>query len=112
MDGCLVMPRAPPFPFTSDGTVYICPTSINTFARPTRVTQVRRPDQVNSTLNSSSPPSKESDQSSTMDSSNQRTEDEEGEIDLSKSLAKVKPSPIVDSPLALVTADDLHPPNQ
>lgn len=80
------MPEVPPFPFNSDGTLYMCPTSLTSFPRSTRSThQQRRQDQ----------------------NSPSTIKDEEFS-ELSASLSKAKPCSIVDSPLILVTADDLR----
>lgn len=80
-DGYLMMPEVPPFPFNSDGTLYMYPTPLTSFVRSTR--PQRRPDQ-----NGSTPPIKDDESSS--------------------ELSKAKPCAIADSPLVLVTADDLR----
>jgi len=85
-DGCLIMPEVPPFPFNSDGTLYMCPTPLTSFPRSTRSThQQRRQDQ-------NSPSTIKDDEFS----------------ELSASLSKAKPCSIADSPLILVTAADLQ----
>lgn len=84
MDGCILMPEAPPFPFNPDGTQYICPPALAPVNfRPTRTnvngfqSQNRRYDHSNSTMNSSSPPSKELSETSAIDSTMTSTEDQQ-----------------------------------
>lgn len=88
LDGCLIMPEVPPFPFNSDGTLYMCPTPLTTsFTRSAQQPQQqRRRDQTNSTA---------------------AIKDDEIS-DGSSSLSKAKPCSIADSPLVLVTSDDLR----
>lgn len=82
------MPEVPPFPFNSDGTLYMCPTPLTTsFTRSAQQPQQqRRRDQTNSTA---------------------AIKDDEIS-DGSSSLSKAKPCSIADSPLVLVTSDDLR----
>lgn len=92
LDGCLIMPEVPPFPFNSDGTLYMCPSPLTTtsFTRSNQQQQQqRRRDPTNSTA--------------------AIKEDEMPDVSSSSSsLSKAKPCSIADSPLVLVTADDLR----
>ena len=107
IDGCLMMPEVPPFPFNSAGTLYIYPAplvppvphsdhyNINGFQE-----QIQR----NETVNSSSSPSKDSNDTSGVDSTTISSNDDNQQQD---SLLP-RPCSIADAPLTLVTSDDLR----
>ena len=115
------MPEAPPFPFNPDGTQYLCPVPLASVGRPTRTntngyqTQNRRNEYPNSTINSSSPPSKDSVDTSAIDSTTNSTEDQQQQQDdqekLSSSSAESQTSPVADTSTKLVIPNDQHGPS-
>ncbi|UJR20757.1 hypothetical protein I4U23_023875 [Adineta vaga] len=114
VDGCVMMPEAPPFPFNSAGTLYMYPTpppSMPTVARSTRFNTnglppqaTRRNENGDSLIDSASPPSKDSHDTSVINSTTTSSNDENHHQDLSLP----RPCSIADAPLTLVTSDDLH----
>lgn len=81
LDGCVIMPEAPPFPFNPAGTSYMYP--METYSNLNQTNEF--------ILNSStSPPSKDSNDTSTNDS----TEDQQ------------QPTSVADAPLILVTSNE------
>jgi hypothetical protein len=108
MEGYLMMPEAPPFPFNSAGTLYMCPTPLTTLPRSSRANanmvpqQVRRTDNPSSTLNSSTSPSKDSDVIDSTITSN----DEPSTDDLPSTFEEVQSSSNTDAPIHLVTPND------
>ena len=89
------MPEAPPFPFNSAGTLYMYP------ATPFPIITHSNGDL---TLNSSSSPSKDSNDTSAIDSTN--TSNDENPSQQDDSLPQ--PCSIADAPLTLVTSDHIH----
>ncbi len=106
IDGCLIMPEAPPFPFNSAGTLYMCPPTITSLSRSTRTPSfqqsTRRNENDNSnvnidtTINSSSTPSKDSNDTSIIDSTTISIDDNQQNLSCS----------IADAPLILVKKDE------
>lgn len=83
IDGCLIMPEAPPFPFNSAGTLYMYPTHTNGY---------QQNDTEDLTINSTSSPSKDSNDTSTSNDEN----------------SFPQPSSVADAPLILVTSDNIN----
>lgn len=111
MDGCVLMPEAPPFPFNSAGTLYMYPPSMAPHQRPARYNgngptaqATRRNENGDGTLDSASPPSKDSNDASVISSMTASSNDDNQQQDLSLP----RPCSIADAPLTLVTSDDLH----
>ncbi|CAF3725532.1 unnamed protein product [Adineta steineri] len=110
IDGYLIMPEAPPFPFNSAGTLYMYPPPITSITRINRSNTngsqqlTKRNENVDSVLDSSSPPSKDSNDTSAIDSTttSSSSNDDNQQHDLSVS----RPCSIADAPLTLVTSDD------
>ena len=107
VDGCLMMPEAPPFPFNSAGTLYMCPPTLTSVSRSNRYPPVQQsyrrsengnfnPNNDITTNSSSPPPSKDSNDNSIIDSTTISTDDNQQNLSCS----------IVDAPLPLVTKDD------
>lgn len=107
MDGCLIMPEAPPFPFNSAGTLYMCPPTLTSVSRASRSSSfqqsTRRNENDNSnldtTINSSSTTSKDS----TENSINETTTTT---ISLEDNPTSNHSCSIADAPVSLVTDDD------
>jgi hypothetical protein len=102
------MPEAPPFPFNSAGTLYMCPPPITSIPRSTRYSSYQQFNRRNenginnhptneTTINSSSTPSKDSNDTSIVDSSTISIDDDNEEL---------QPCSIADAPLTLVRKDD------
>jgi hypothetical protein len=117
IDGCLMMPEAPPFPFNSAGTLYMCqPPLPTTIPRSNRSNtngyqqqQIKRNENGDSPMNSSSPPSKDSNDTSAIDSTTTSSlNDENQQQDFSISSTVPRTCSIADAPLTLVTSDDLR----
>ncbi|CAF0792830.1 unnamed protein product [Adineta ricciae] len=115
MDGCILMPEAPPFPFNPDGSLCMYPSaqssSMQSNTRSTRHNtnglppqDTRRNENGDLTLNSTSSPSKDSNDTSVINSTTASSNDENQQQDLSLP----RPCSIADAPLTLVTSDDLR----
>jgi len=94
MDGCIIMPEAPPFPFNSAGTLYMySPASLPTITNSNDYQQdIQENENEDLIINSSS--------SSTKDSNDENHQQEKFSLP--------RPCSIADAPLTLVTSDDLH----
>jgi hypothetical protein len=99
------MPEAPPFPFNSAGTLYMYPSTSLTNISPSNDYQqdLQQNENEDLTINSSLSPSKDSNDTSAIDSTATST-DENHQQDLSLP----QPCSIADAPLILVTSDDLQ----
>lgn len=127
IDGCIMMPEAPPFPFNSAGTLYMCPPTLTSVSRSNRYhTTNDFPQQPNrrmengnmiitnnntnmdTTMNSSSSPSKDSNDTSIIDSTTTSMDDNQQtqQQDISTTIPEIRPCSIADAPLTLVTQDD------
>ncbi len=101
------MPEAPPFPFNSAGTLYMYPPASLTaisLASNGHQQDDRGNENEDLTMNSSSSPSKDSNDTSAVESS---TTSNDGNLPQEESLPR--PCSIADAPLTLVTSDDLRP---
>lgn len=87
IDGCIIMPEAPPFPFNSAGTLYMYPQGSLIHSN-----GYQQNGNENLILNSTSSPSKDSNDTSTSNDEN----------------SLPQPCSIADAPLTLVTSDDLN----
>ena len=106
IDGCLIMPEVPPFPFNSAGTLYMCPPVVPPLSRSSRTPSfqqsTRRNENGNSnvnidtTINSSSTPSKDSNDTSIIDSTTISIDDNQQNLSCS----------VADIPSNLVTKDE------
>ncbi|UJR28839.1 hypothetical protein I4U23_010063 [Adineta vaga] len=118
MDGCIMMPEAPPFPFNSSGTLYMCPPMISSISRSNRYhpqdnssfqPSNRRHENgitdTNTTINSSSSPSKDSNDTSIIDSTTTSVDDNQQQ-DLPSTTDQIRLCSIADVPLTLVTKDE------
>jgi hypothetical protein len=115
-----MMPEAPPFPFNSAGTLYMCPPAftsvprstryntngVSTFQQSNRQTENGNINNPNSdgTINSSSSLSKDSNDTSIIDSTTTSIDDHPQDISLTTE--DIRPCSIADAPLTLVTLDD------
>ena len=52
MDGCLIMPEVPPFPFNSAGTLYMCPPVLPNLSRSNRISSFQQSNRRNENGNS------------------------------------------------------------
>ncbi|CAF3412165.1 unnamed protein product [Rotaria sp. Silwood1] len=106
IDGCILMPEPPPFPFNSAGTLIMYPTSMPSTSRSERYNidggqqETQQNDNVNTTLS----PGKNSNDTSGVDSSTTLSNDDHPQQDSSLP----QPCSIADAPLILVTSDDLQ----
>ncbi|CAF1153962.1 unnamed protein product [Rotaria sordida] len=106
IDGCIIMPEAPPFPFNSAGTLYMYPTPLPSISRSDRYNtngfqqQIQQNENINTTLS----PSKNSNDTSGVDSSTTLSNDDHQQQDSSLP----QPCSIADAPVILVTSDDLR----
>jgi hypothetical protein len=104
------MPEAPPFPFNSAGTLYMCPPTLTSVPRSNRYhinglssyqqsnRHIENGNSTNdATINSSSSLSKDSNDTSIIDSTTTSIDDNQQDI---------HPCSIADGPLTLVTKDD------
>jgi hypothetical protein len=112
IDGCIMMPEPPPFPFNSAGTLYMCPPTVSRSNRynTNRFVPFQQPIEpiengtlVNNangdtTINSSSSPSKDSNDTSIIDSTTTSNDDNQ--------MRDIPLCSIADAPLTLVTQDD------
>ena len=119
IDGCLMMPEAPPFPFNSAGTLYMCPPALPAvIARSTRYppddfSSFQQPDQRNEhensttvpAVNSASPPTMDSNDTGIIDSTATSVDDNQqrGPASLAN---EIRLCSIADAPLILVTKDE------
>jgi hypothetical protein len=93
----IIMPEAPPFPFNSAGTLYIYPPALTSLSRSNGYQQeIPR----NEYINSSSSPSKDSNDTSGVDSTTISSNEQDTSLP--------RPCSIADAPLTLVTSDDLR----
>lgn len=103
-DGCVLMPEAPPFPFNSAGTLYMCPPTLTFIPPSNRYSSYQQSNRrnengnninsnIDTTINSSSTPSKDSNDTSI----------DENQQDLSLLTENLQPCSIADAPLPLVT---------
>ncbi len=103
IDSCVIMPEVPPFPFNSAGTLYMYPpTSVTTVSILNDLNNENEHDdndENENVINSSVSPSKDSNDTSVIESIS-TTNDE--------NLSSTKKSLIADTPLTLVTSDDLQ----
>ncbi|CAF2125629.1 unnamed protein product [Rotaria magnacalcarata] len=134
MDECIMMPEAPPFPFNSSGTLYMCPPTFTSMSHSTRYNnnvnnnnnndlssyqQTNRRIEngnindinytnVNTTINSSSSPSKDSNDTSIIDSTTTSIDDNQNlqQQDILLSTKGIRKCSIADAPIKLVTHDD------
>jgi hypothetical protein len=100
IDGCIIMPEAPPFPFNSAGTLYMYPAA-------------SLPPMLHTngdlTINSSSSPSKDSNDTSAIDSTATSNDDhQQQQQQQQQDSFYPQPCSIADAPLTLVTSDDLR----
>ena len=106
IDGCIIMPEVPPFPFNSAGTLYMCPTP-STYPPMMQSNDLGGGDL---TMNSSSSPSKDSNDTSVIDSTSTSTDDkqqqQQEEEEEEEQTSSPQPCSIADAPLTLVTPDD------
>ncbi|CAF1526720.1 unnamed protein product [Adineta ricciae] len=119
IDGCVIMPEAPPFPFNSDGTFCICPQTLSSMSRSTRyhpqdyfsIPQLHRRQEngtsnTDTTVNSTSPPSKDSNDTSMIDSTTVSVDDNQQKDVTSTTADQLRLCSIADAPLKLVTTDE------
>ncbi|CAF5186738.1 unnamed protein product, partial [Rotaria magnacalcarata] len=106
LDGCIIMPEPPPFPFNSAGTLYMYPTQIPSRSRSDRynTNDFQQQIQPNENVDSSSPSNNSNDTSgvdstTTMLSSNDEHQQQDSLLP--------QPCSIADAPLVLVTSDEL-----
>jgi hypothetical protein len=117
IDGCLIMPEAPPFPFNSAGTLYMCPPTLTSVSRSNRFSSFQQLNRrienennnntnpvIDTTINSSSTPSKDSNDASIIDSTTISIDDNQQDPSLIKQ--NIRTCSIADAPLTLVTQDD------
>ncbi len=96
------MPEAPPFPFNSAGTLYMCPPTLTSVSRSNRFPSFQQSNRrnengtIDTTINSSSTPSKDSNDTSIIDSTTISIDDNQQNLSCS----------IADAPLILVRQDD------
>jgi hypothetical protein len=95
IDGCLMMPEAPPFPFNSAGTLYIYPPNLTSISHLNGYQQEIQRNEYTS-------PSKDSSDTSGIDSTTISSNDDNQQQDISLP----RPCSIADAPLTLVTSDD------
>jgi len=101
IDGCIIMPEAPPFPFNSAGTLYMYP---ETSITPTSQSNDDQQDtQTNENDDQQDMQTNENDDLITNSSSSSSPTK-----DLNEDSSLPKPCSIADAPLTLVTSDDLH----
>jgi len=104
IDGCIMMPEAPPFPFNSAGTLYMCPPTLTSVSRSNRYSSFQQSNRrnengyntnqnIDTTINSSSTPSKDS---SIIDSTTISIDDNQQNLSCS----------IANAPIRLVTNDE------
>jgi len=111
------MPEAPPFPFNSAGTLYMCPPTLTSVSRSNRFSSFQQLNRrienennnntnpvVDTTINSSSTPSKDSNDASIIDSTTISIDDNQQDASLIKH--NIRTCSIADAPLTLVTQDD------
>jgi hypothetical protein len=87
------MPEAPPFPFNSAGTLYMCPPTLTSISRSNRFPSFQQSNRQNDNTNPSSTPSKDS---SLNDSTTISIDDNQADLSCS----------IANAPLNLVTKDE------
>ncbi|CAF2403546.1 unnamed protein product [Rotaria sp. Silwood2] len=106
IDGCIIMPEAPPFPFNSAGTLYMYPTSVPSVSRSDHYNGngFQQETQENENVNTTLSPGKNSNDTSGVDSSTTLSNDDHQQQDL----LLPQPCSIADAPLILVTSDDLR----
>lgn len=105
LDGCIIMPEPPPFPFNSAGTLYMYPTAIPSVSPSERYTTngyQQTTQQNTENTNSLSSPSKSSNDTSGVDSTTILSNDDNQQQDFSLP----RPCSIADAPLTLVTSND------
>lgn len=90
------MPEVPPFPFNSAGTFYM-------YSAPTYPSMIHQTNGGDLTINSTSSPSKDSNDTSVIDSTATSTDENHQQQETSYP----QPCSIADAPLTLVTPDDL-----
>lgn len=114
IDGCIMMPEAPPFPFNSAGTLYMYPQTLPAvLSRSPRYqaddfASFQQPDQRNEHEHDAPPvPSKESNDTGVIDSTATSVDDTQPpQSDATAGLdSEVRLCSIADAPLALVTTD-------
>ncbi|CAF0750284.1 unnamed protein product [Adineta steineri] len=124
IDGCIMMPEAPPFPFNSAGTLYMCPPTLTSVSRSNRYhtndfssfqQSNRRMENGNinsnndTIINSSLSPSKDSNDTGIIDSTTTSVDDNQQiqhHQDISLPTQELRPCSIADAPFKLVTRDD------
>ncbi|CAF3400706.1 unnamed protein product [Rotaria socialis] len=106
LDGCIMMPEPPPFPFNSAGTLYMYPTQIPSRSRSDRYNTngFQQQIQPNENIDSLSPSNNSNDTSgvdstTTMLSSNDEHQQQDSLLP--------QPCSITDAPLVLVSSDEL-----
>lgn len=126
MDGCILMPEPPPFPFNSAGTLYMCPPTVASISRSNRyqtngLASFQQPNRrfengninnnpvnIDITIDSSSTQSKESNDASIIDSTTTSFDDNQHfqQQDISFSTKERRSCSIADAPIRLTTPDN------
>lgn len=110
MDGCIIMPEAPPFPFNSAGTLYICPPTLTSVSRSNRSSSFQQATRRNENENSTSNLDTTMNSSSTTTSKDSNDESSINETTTPVSIDDNQTSnyscSIADAPVSLVTNAD------